>query len=64
MRLQGILDVLVQLLIRSSGFGSVKIAASDDLTVRGLKVQSAGNVVEVAQRHELHDGGLGGSADS
>lgn len=54
LRLERILDVAVELLIRAGSLRGVQIAATDDLTVGRVKVQRAGDVVEIPEGEELH----------
>lgn len=54
LRLQGVLDIAVQLLVRARCFRSVQVAASYDLAVGCVEVQRAGDVVEIAKGEKLH----------
>lgn len=47
LRFQCVLDVLVELLVASSGFCEVDVATTDDLTVRSVKVQGACHVLKL-----------------
>ena len=50
---EAILDVLVQFLIATSGFRCVKVAATNDMKIRGCKVQRVADDVEVTNGNKL-----------
>lgn len=49
LRFEAVLNVLVQLLIASSGFRSVDVASSDDVTVGGREVQRIRDGIDIAK---------------
>lgn len=53
LRLEGSLDVLVQLLVSASGFRSVEVAVAYNMAIAGREVESIGDGLEIAQRDVL-----------
>ena len=53
MRLQRVFNVTIQLLVAARSLGGVQIASADNVTVRSIEVQRAGDIVEIAKGKEL-----------
>lgn len=53
LRLERLIDILVEFLIRTGGFGSVEVASAGYVAIRGVKIERARDNVERGKGNEL-----------
>ena len=56
LRLERVLDVLVELLVGAGSFRGIQITPADDVAISCVEIQGCGNIIEIAKRKELENG--------